>query len=141
VNFEPPKMSPTRLSNYVSDRGSRARPMDRPGTTRNSNNMGLFRLETDRARRPECRPIGPSHAHIGVGVMACHCDPPPCRAKASPCHRGQCPRSPWGGEQLRRWDPIQATMPLPKQKLWKRTEERQLAGEVMMRPPSSVSPR
>jgi hypothetical protein len=43
-NFGPSEMSPARLSNYVSSRGPRARPVGWPDTARNSNNTGLFGL-------------------------------------------------------------------------------------------------
>jgi hypothetical protein len=39
-------MSPTRLSNYVSGRGPRARPVGRPGTTRNLNRLDLPEIQT-----------------------------------------------------------------------------------------------
>jgi hypothetical protein len=42
-------MSPTRLSNYGPGRGPRARPMGRPGTTRNSNGPGQPEIQTIRA--------------------------------------------------------------------------------------------
>jgi hypothetical protein len=41
-------MSPTRLSNYGSGRGPKARPMGRPGTTRNSNGSGRPEIQTIR---------------------------------------------------------------------------------------------
>jgi hypothetical protein len=57
-------MSPARLSNYVSDRGPRARPVGRPGTTRNSNGLGRPEIQTiwafsglGQAGRPECTRI------------------------------------------------------------------------------------
>jgi hypothetical protein len=42
-------MSPSRLSNYVPGRGSRSRPMGRPGTARNSNGLGRPEIQTIRA--------------------------------------------------------------------------------------------
>jgi hypothetical protein len=53
-------MSPARLSNYVPGRGPKARPVGlarhdpkfkRSGSTRNSNNTGLFGLKPDEAAR------------------------------------------------------------------------------------------
>lgn len=34
-NFRSPEMSPTRLNNYMSGRGARARPVGQPGMARN----------------------------------------------------------------------------------------------------------
>jgi hypothetical protein len=48
-NFGPPEMSPARLSNYGLGRGLRARPVGRPGTTRNSNGPGRPEIQTIRA--------------------------------------------------------------------------------------------
>jgi hypothetical protein len=53
-------MSPTRLSNYGPGRGPRARPMGRPGTTRNSNGPA----------RPEFKYYGPFRAWVGPGRAA-----------------------------------------------------------------------
>jgi hypothetical protein len=57
-------MSMTRLSNYVTGYGSRARPVGRPGMTRNSNGSGRPEIQTIQAflglglaGRPECTPI------------------------------------------------------------------------------------
>jgi hypothetical protein len=41
-------MSPARLSNYVSSRRSRARPVGRPGTARNSNGSEQPEIQTIR---------------------------------------------------------------------------------------------
>jgi hypothetical protein len=45
-NFGPPEMSPAHLSNYGPGRGPRARPMGRPGTTRNSNGPDRPEIQT-----------------------------------------------------------------------------------------------
>jgi hypothetical protein len=62
-------MSPARLSNYVSGRGPRTRPVGRPGTTQNSNGPGRLEIQTiqafsglGRAGWPECTPIAPPAA-------------------------------------------------------------------------------
>jgi hypothetical protein len=48
-NFGPPEMSPARLSNYGPGRGSRARPVGRPGTAWNSNGPDRPKIQTIRA--------------------------------------------------------------------------------------------
>jgi hypothetical protein len=57
-------MSPARLSNYVSGRGPRARPVGQPDMAQNSNGSGQPEIQTirafsglGRAGRPECTPI------------------------------------------------------------------------------------
>jgi hypothetical protein len=49
VNFGPPEMSPTRLSNYGPGRGPRDKPMGRPDTARNSNEPDRPEIQTIRA--------------------------------------------------------------------------------------------
>jgi hypothetical protein len=60
------EMSPVRLSKNGPGRGLRARPVGRPGMTRNSNGSGWPEIQTirafsglGRAGRPECTPILP----------------------------------------------------------------------------------
>jgi hypothetical protein len=88
VNFGPSEMSPARLSNYGSGRGSRARHVGRHGPkfkrvgpVQNSNNTGLFGLGPGRVGRPECTPIVlPPHdaydPHVSVSLLPRACPPP-----------------------------------------------------------------
>lgn len=48
--------------------------------------LGLFLLSSRLAQKDGTLRVDDEHkSTIGVGVAACHCDPPPCRAEASPC--------------------------------------------------------
>jgi hypothetical protein len=88
VNFGPPEMSPTHLSNYGLGRGSRARHVGRhdpkfkrAGPARNSNNTGLFGLGPGWVGRPECTrivlsPHGAYDPHVSVSLLP-RARPPP----------------------------------------------------------------
>lgn len=105
-----PGFSPVRLRNWACFCFHRVWPRKMARceltTSTNPQSASASRLATVTLLHAERRPRPVAE----VGVLVLHGD--------------------WGGEQLRRWDPIQATMPLPTQKLWKRTEERQWLSSV-----------
>jgi hypothetical protein len=63
-------MSPTRLSNYGPGRGARARPMGRPGTTRNSNGPGRPEIQTIQAFSGLGR-AGPGDPNVHLYLQVC----------------------------------------------------------------------